>query len=255
MKPILTAEQAAAARREAAVARSLAPAQRRCSSLAEAPERGYNDRASLQIRAAEGSTSLHFTGYASAYERAYQMWDFFGPYDEIVTAGAGADSLNRVDLDVPLVLQHQQLRRLARTVSGNLFLSEDDTGLLVDAPSLDPADQDVAYIAPKLRQGPNGEPPLIDEMSFAFRITEGVWSPDFTQYRINSYDIHRGDVAIVGYGANPFTTGSLRAVPDVRSLLREASDEEARAALGDLLQRFPRRRARQPVEPMLPRVI
>jgi hypothetical protein len=57
---------------------------------------------------------------------------------------------------------------------------------------------------PKLRSG------LIDEMSFAFRIEAGVWSPDYTEYRIDKVDIHRGDVAIVGYGANPFTDGSVR---------------------------------------------
>jgi hypothetical protein len=71
----------------------------------------------------------------------------------------------------------------------------------------------VAYIAPKLRSG------LIDEMSFAFRIESGQWSPDYTEYRINRYDIHRGDVAIVGYGANPYTAASLRtaAAPSARA--------------------------------------
>jgi len=105
---------------------------------------------------------------------------------------------------VPLVLGHDQLRRLARTTTGTLVLAEDDTGLSVYAPALDPTDHDVAYIAPKLRSG------LIDEMSFAFRIESGQWSPDYTEYRINRYDIHRGDVAIVGYGANPYTGASLR---------------------------------------------
>jgi L-ascorbate metabolism protein UlaG (beta-lactamase superfamily) len=47
-------------------------------------------------------------------------------------------------------------------------------------------------------------------MSFAFRIESGQWSPDYTEYRINRYDIHRGDVAIVGYGANPATTATMR---------------------------------------------
>ena len=61
----------------------------------------------------------------------------FGPYEEIVTAGAGEVSLKRSDLDVPLVLQHQQLRRIARTTNGSLFLSEDDTGLRSLAPELD----------------------------------------------------------------------------------------------------------------------
>jgi HK97 family phage prohead protease len=137
------------------------------------------------------------------------MYDFFGPYTEVVSAGAATDSLNRADLDVPLVLQHDSLRRIARTTNGSLTLSQDDHGLRVDAPSLDPADGDVAYIAPKLRAG------LIDEMSFMFRITAGHWSPDYTEFRITQFDIHRGDVAIVGYGANPSTSGALRSAPSL----------------------------------------
>src|SRR5438105_2874995 len=94
----------------------------------------------------------------------------------------------------------QLLAEAAETrAGGSLQLSEetiDDTeGLLVRAPSLDPEDVDVAYIAPKLRAG------LVDEMSFRFRIDAGSWSPDWTEYHIEQYDIHRGDVAIVGYGA------------------------------------------------------
>jgi HK97 family phage prohead protease len=169
-------------------------------------------RAQVEVRAAEGeSTSLHFTGLASAYERGYEMYDFFGPYTEIVTAGAGAVSLSRADLDVPLVLQHDSLRRIARTTTGTLFLTETDDGLTVDAPQLDSEDRDVAYIAPKIRAG------LVDEMSFMFRITKGQWSPDYTEFRIQEFDIHRGDVAIVGYGANPYTASDLRSVkPQIR---------------------------------------
>ena len=160
----------------------------------------------MTLRAADDADDgpLHFTGYASVYERGYEMWDFYGPYTEIVSAGAGALSLARADLDVPLVLQHQSLRRIARTTNGTLTLSEDETGLLVDAPALDPRDHDGAYIAPKIRAE------LIDEMSFMFRIERGQWSPDYSEYRIEQYDIHRGDVAIVGYGANPHTSGSAR---------------------------------------------
>jgi HK97 family phage prohead protease len=161
----------------------------------------------LQLRAAaDGGSGLDFEGFASVYARAYPMWDAFGPYSEQVSPGAGAVSLARADLDVPFVLAHDSLRRMARTIGGSLSLSEetvDDTeGLLVRAPNLDPTDADVAYIAPKLRAG------LIDEMSFRFRIDAGSWSPDWTEYHIDQYDIHRGDVAIVGYGANPFTQGA-----------------------------------------------
>jgi hypothetical protein len=45
-------------------------------------------------------------------------------------------------------------------------------------------------------------------MSFRFMITAGRWSDDFTTYTIQRFDIHRGDVSIVGYGANPHTAGA-----------------------------------------------
>lgn len=158
------------------------------------------------VRKAASGDGLDFTGYASTTEQPYEMYDFFGPYSEIVSRGAFADTLKTENLDVPLVLQHDALRRIARTTNGSLTLEEDDIGLRADAPNLDPTDADVAYIAPKLRSG------LIDEMSFRFLITAGQWSPDYTEFRINGADIHRGDVAIVGYGANPTTSLQLRAL-------------------------------------------
>ncbi len=146
---------------------------------------------------------LHFDGYATVYESPYEMWDRFGPYTEVVAAGAAADTLANPDLDCPLVLGHDQLRRIARTTNGTLTLTSDATGLRAQA-VLDPEDEDVEYIAPKIAAG------LIDEMSFCFRITAGQWSPDYTEYRIEKFDLHRGDVAIVGFGANPATTAALR---------------------------------------------
>lgn len=151
-----------------------------------------------------GSETLTFTGHASVVDSGYEMWDWFGPYTEVVDAGAFDITLARTDLDVPLVLGHDQLRRLARTTTDTLRLSMDDVGLAVEA-DLDPADADVAYVAPKLRAG------LIDEMSFAFRIVRGQWSPDWMEYHVIEAELHRGDVAIVGYGANPSTDAGLRA--------------------------------------------
>ncbi|WP_432135155.1 HK97 family phage prohead protease [Streptomyces sp. bgisy154] len=202
---VSTLAAAAAERAQHVRQRADRPSQRRS---AEQPGARATVRATLsgvQVReSGDGGGLLEFRGHASVYEQGYEMWDMFGPYTEIVSEGAGADSLARANLDVPLVLGHDQLRRLARTTTGTLFLTEDANGLSVHAPALDPADHDVAYIAPKLRAG------LVDEMSFAFRIESGQWSPDYTEYRINRYDIHRGDVAIVGYGANPYTGASLR---------------------------------------------
>lgn len=197
--------EAAAARAAGIRQRADRPSQRRSA------EHGASFRASfaaaIELRAKGEPAGLTFDGLAAATERGYEMWDTWGPYTEIVSAGAFAESLARADLDVPLVLGHDQLRRIARTTTGTLQLEETDEGLRVLA-ELDPADADVAYIAPKLRAG------LIDEMSFAFRIKAGQWSPDYSEFRINVAEVHRGDVAIVGFGANPFTQSGLRAAPE-----------------------------------------
>lgn len=227
----IEARRSAAATRAAGVAaRADRPSRRRCAEesgslpLATVAVRG------LQVREA-GTTGLQFHGYASVTAAAYQMWDMFGPYVEQVSPGAFTKTLAQADLDVPLVLQHQDLRRIARTTNGTLTLTEDDNGLLVEA-DLDPEDEDVRYIVPKLRSG------LIDEMSFKFRINLGSWSPDWMEYHIDEVDIHRGDVAIVGYGANPHTVGAgLRAAADLDSVLRGMTDEQARAALATLSAR------------------
>ena len=203
---MITRSAAAAAR--AAGVRQLAdrPSQRRCAEHGSSFRASF--RAAVQLRAkGDDESVLQFDGLAAATEQGYEMWDWYGPYTEIVSAGAFANTLARSGLDVPLVLGHDQLRRIARTTNGTLTLEETDEGLRVLA-DLDPADPDVAYIAPKLRAG------LIDEMSFAFRIIRGQWSPDYAEFRIQEAEIHRGDVAIVGFGSNPFTDAALRGAPE-----------------------------------------
>ncbi len=245
---MITREEAALARMAGIATRADRPSQRRCAEFAGSERPRVSMRSTIEIRAKADASTLEFEGYASVTETPYEMWDFWGPYTEIVSAGAFSDTLARADLDVPLVLQHQQFARIARTTNGSLFLSEDDHGLHVLAPNLDPEDWDVQRVVPKLRAG------LIDEMSFAFRIDAGQWSPDYTEYRITKVDIHRGDVAIVGFGANPATAGSGLREANLATLLREASDDEARAALTQLRERFTDTRRPFIEEPILPLV-
>lgn len=211
--------RAAAARAESVAVRRDRPSQRRCAEATTS--RAYvRAPSTIELRAtSDQSEAWDFHGVASVVERGYEMWDYFGTYTEVVDADAFSETLARGDLDTPLVLAHDSLRRIARTTNGTLTLSATEEGLVVDAPGLDPGDADVAYIAPKLRSG------LIDEMSFAFRIEAGEWSPDYTQYRITKVDLHRGDVAIVGYGANPYTSGALRAPEqvDIRAAMLAAA--------------------------------
>jgi HK97 family phage prohead protease len=175
---------------------------------------------------------IKFEGIASTTEQPYQMFDVFGPYTEVMAAGAFAQTL-AANPDVPLTLQHNSLQRIASTKNGTLQLDENEDGLHVMA-ELDPEDRDVQYIVPKLRSG------LIDEMSFAFTIEASEWSPDFTELRIKQVNIDRGDVSIVGFGANPNTSAELRAMSLTR-LLRDADvaqlqqiERRARMRLRDL---------------------
>lgn len=188
-------------RRDAVNHRNDRPTQRRCST--EPQSRAWvRSPAQLSLRAGDDVPGMRFEGIASVTERAYPMFDAFGEYQEVVDAAAFDTTLRADGLDVPLVLGHDQMRRIARTTNGTLRLSAADEGLRAEA-DLDPDDADVAYVAPKLLSG------LLDEMSFAFRIVSGSWSPDFTEYRIHEVDLHRGDVSIVGWGANPYTSGTV----------------------------------------------
>lgn len=196
--------EAARARSAGVAQRSHRPRQRRCADLPGSGQRTAPVRLSgIQLRSAGEGSDVLFSGVASATEQPYEMHDMFGVYSEIVERGAFGRTLAQPDLDVPLVLGHDQLRRIARTTNGTLTLTETDEGLVPTA-TLDPADADVAYALPKLRSG------LWDEMSFAFLITSGSWSPDYSEFRIKEVDIHRGDVSIVGYGANPHTSTDVR---------------------------------------------
>lgn len=218
--------EAAAARAERITerggTRASRPSQRRAAE--DGPTSGagiVTARAAMTMRASKkGDGTLSFEGMASVYEpaghgleghtcRGYQMWDMFGPYEEFVHLGAGTASLANPELDVPFVTDHKSLQRLARTgnASSPLELSEDNTdpvtpGLRVSAPSLSRDNPFVRQIEHVVQTG------LVDEMSFRFMITGGSWSEDWTRYDIHAYDIHRGDVSIVGYGANPHTAGS-----------------------------------------------
>ncbi len=215
--------QASRERSQATVARRDRPSQRRCEEWSGARPLMRVRAKAMELRAptAPGGTRA-FHGIASATNQGYVMYDMFGPYTEMVASGSFGKTLTQPDLDVPLVLAHDSLRRIARTTNGSLQLAETDEGLDVNAPDLDPNDADVAYIAPKMDAG------LIDEMSFRFMITMGEWSPDFTQFVINEVDLDRGDVAIVGYGANPATSGQLRAAG---GLLKRATTDDLLAEL------------------------
>lgn len=149
----------------------------------------------------DGKQFHEVSGYASAYEHKYEMWDMFGPYEESVAAGAGTRSLAG-NPDVVFLVNHTGLA-MARTINGSLSLKEDDHGL-GDTGLLNAERQDVKDLVHGIEDG------VITEQSFAFYIEEGWWNDDFTEFRIVDYEINRGDVSAVNYGANPATDISAR---------------------------------------------
>ena len=150
----------------------------------------------LQVtRAASGVTGpASVDGYASVTEQGFEMYDWAGSYTEVVRTGAFTKTLNE-NPQVQLLLNHGGLS-MAYTRAGTLQLAEDSTGLHIAA-QVDAARSDVGDMLSALERGD------VDEMSFAFRVTRQQWSPDFDQRDILEVDIHRGDVSVVNFGANP----------------------------------------------------
>ncbi len=91
-------EDASMIRREQVAQRTDRPRTRRNAPEAESRS-AMSAKAVMEFRDAGEGTGLDFVGLASAYETPYVMYDFFGEYTEVVTAGAGEVTLARADLD------------------------------------------------------------------------------------------------------------------------------------------------------------
>jgi HK97 family phage prohead protease len=221
------AAREAAARRKAAAAgkagsRRLAPNDGERARLVDSP-------AQLRSRTVErdGKQFFELVGYASIVDRSYDMWDFFGPYSERVSAGA-FDATLSAKPDVAFLINHTGLT-LARTSNGTLELAADALGLRSTAwlnPQRDEARNLISAIEDK----------LITEMSFAFQIDEASWNDDFTEFTIERVNLDRGDTSAVNYGANPFTSIAARSQQIMRDV-QKLPTGAARAALGLLQHR------------------
>lgn len=181
----------------------------------------------LEVRAKDGAPGVStITGYASVVEEPYEMWDFLGAYAEVVRAGSFTKTLSETP-QVQLLLNHGGLA-MAYTKAGTLRLSEDSTGLHMEA-DVNAKRSDVGDMLAALDEG------SVDEMSFAFRVTRQMWSPDYDQRDILEVDLHRGDVSVVNFGANPATTvGAAMRAADFDRL----GDDDARALMERLQRRF-----------------
>jgi ATP-dependent protease ClpP protease subunit/phage head maturation protease len=211
--PVASRAEAAAARKRAFLEQSavLMPdrsERRQTRGVTLGPDVGRVQPFTAQVRGQlekrQGQDKYHLHGYATMFDRAYPMWDSFGQYEEKVRSGAADLTLAR-NPDVSFLVNHGGVT-MARTTNGSLELSANQIGLLTDA-WVNPVRSDVQIIMSAI------DDELVTEMSFAFMIPEGGgwWSEDFTTFEIRQFDLDRGDVSAVNYGANPYTSIAARA--------------------------------------------
>lgn len=191
---------------------------------------------SFEVR--EDSDTITLTGYASTFE-PYEMYG--GP-----DAGGWIEQLDRAAFtntlrekpDLHLLINHEGMP-LARTKSDTLQLSVDRHGLKVTA-QLDRSDPDVQRLEPKMRRKD------MDEMSFAFRVKGQKWEcteefpeDNYALRTITEVSLHKGDVSVVNFGANPTTSAELKSVDQALAFLADC-DPGALAEIrsdGELLRR------------------
>ena len=168
----------------------------------------------LTFEGLASSTSVRGSDGSLQRDNGYDM----GWYTERIIAGAFTDTL-RSNPDVSLFINHEGLA-LARTTNGTLDLRENpDRGLeFVGRASED--DPDAQRLAMKVRSG------LADQCSFAFRIEARAWDDDHSNQDITAVNLHRGDVSVVSYGANPATPVGVRSLMAAMAAFADLTDTD-----------------------------
>ena len=180
----------------------------------------------LELRETDETDNEYIlSGYASTFQE-YDMYGGPANYGWIERIDPGAfDKTLREKPDLHLLLNHDGAP-LARTKSGTLSLSVDNHGLKVEA-RLDKRDPEAQSLAVKMQRGD------LDEMSFAFRVKAQEWraadgfEDDDQSYRtITEVSLHKGDVSVVNWGANPTTSAGIRSASDAVQFLADCDAEE-----------------------------
>jgi|GEM_PF-872285 len=196
------------------------------ADLIDAPERRSVPASQFEFRTGANNT-LKFSGYASVFDKGYDVHGGIaaGGWTEYVTRKA-FDVTLRANPDVHLLINHDGLP-LARTKSGTLRLGVDTTGLISEA-NLDLRDHTVRSLAVKMERGD------VDEMSFAFRVKGQQWNTDETERSLTEVSLHKGDVSIVSFGANPHTSATIRSAVERLANLKGEELAELRAMSDDV---------------------
>jgi len=193
-------------------------------------ERRFISLASIEVRAAtEENASIGFKGHAAMFNK--RTWigpKKFGFYEE-VREGAFTKAIK--DSDVRMLLNHDPNLLLARNTSGTLRLTEDETGLRVDA-DMAPTSyaKDLAIVMDR------GD---LNQMSFSFLPVEKKeeWSVTDAGDDVRTLsEVILFDVSPVTFPAYTETDAALRAVG--MELLMEAADmsDEHRVRLASVIK-------------------
>lgn len=154
-----------------------------------------------------------FRGHAAVFNEETD----FGFMRERVAKGAFAKTI-KDKADVRFLFNHDPNTVMARTTAGTLRLSEDDTGLAVEA-ELDESDVDVQRLLPKLRNG------SVSQMSFGFTVIREQFDEPkgATPLRVLK-EVELFDVSPVTFPAYAGTDAGLRVRDAYEALKREAED-------------------------------
>jgi len=158
---------------------------------------------STEVRAAKQSDgTVRMSGYAAMWDREADGL----PFREVIKRGAFADSLGRGD-DVFLLVNHNtDALPLARRSAGTLSVSEDETGLFIEA-VLDTRSPSAADLAVALETG------AVDKMSFAFRVAaDGSTKTEDGVRELRALDLF--EVSVVTWPAYNATSVGLRSADD-----------------------------------------
>lgn len=170
--------------------------------------------AGLEVRRTDNG--IVFRGYASVTDHPYDVGGGVteGGWSEVMARGAFKRTLG-IAQNRALLLGHDHTRVIATTRSGNLTMTEDKVGLLVESRF----DERVTWVRDVAAQVENGD---LDEMSIGFYARAQSWSKDYATRTITEAELV--EASIVWAGANPATVASVerdmvRALAEVRGVV------------------------------------